>query len=134
MKNNTGLSKAHLSEAIKNMPDDFALSTARFHLKEALREIEKIERKRSKRENVAPAPNIASVPTPKVAQQRSAAFTRQAVPQHPMNMANVRNFLNLIDEMISDEQKNLDALQQPKQDPEMDFQTPKEFGGETLLG
>lgn len=134
MKNNTGLSKAHLSEAIKNMPDDFALSTARFHLKEALREIEKVEHKRSKRENVAPLPNIASVPTPRVAAQRTAAFARQAVPQHPANMTNVRSLLSLIDEMIDKEKENLDFLQQPKKEEEMDFQTPKEFGGETLLG
>jgi hypothetical protein len=52
MKNNTERSKQFLSQAIQSMPDDFALSTARQQMRSALNEIQKVESKREKREEV----------------------------------------------------------------------------------
>lgn len=50
MKNNTNESKEYLVNAIKNLPNDFALSDVRFHLKTALSKLESVEAKRANRE------------------------------------------------------------------------------------
>lgn len=50
MKNNTNESKEYLMQALRNLPNDFALSDVRFHLKTALNKLESVEAKRLKRE------------------------------------------------------------------------------------
>jgi hypothetical protein len=51
MKNNTNECKEYLIHALKNLPNDFALSDVRFHLKTALFKLESVESKRIKRES-----------------------------------------------------------------------------------
>lgn len=51
MKNNTNEAKLYLVKALQNLPDDFALSEVRFHLKTALHQIESVETKRQKRQS-----------------------------------------------------------------------------------
>lgn len=49
MKDKTAITQQHVKAAIKSMPSDFALSSARNHLKKALEELEKVNSKRNKR-------------------------------------------------------------------------------------
>jgi hypothetical protein len=52
MKNNTEKVKNLLHQALLNTPDDFALSEVRSSIRFAMRKIEEVETKRSKREQI----------------------------------------------------------------------------------
>jgi len=97
---NTSKAKLHLVEAIRNLPDDFALSSARFHLNTAFREITKLEKKRTKRESM----QINSVPG--IARVTNAPMQQSPVAKQwsPEQLANA---LDIIDSMIEEEQKKL---------------------------
>lgn len=51
MKNNTNEAKEYLVNAIRKLPNDFALSDVRFHLKTALNKLKSVETKRLQRES-----------------------------------------------------------------------------------
>ncbi len=50
MKNNTQESKLALNKALSAMPDDHALTEARYHIRAALAKIENVEKSRNRRE------------------------------------------------------------------------------------
>ena len=98
----TSKSKAYLIEAIKSLPNDFALSEARFYLNTALQEISKVEKKRAKRENK----QIKSIPNMALhAKQAVLANQPEAKQWTPEQLMNV---LNVIDGMIKEEQKKIE--------------------------
>jgi len=113
---NTSKAKSHLLEAIKNIPEDFALSEARFHLNAAFQEIAKVEKKRAKRESrqLKPQPGLARMP--------SAAHAIQAAQPEakPWSPEQLMNALNIIDNMIEEEQKK---LEKPEDDGKTDIDT-----------
>lgn len=111
MKNNTGRTKGLIIEAIKNMPSDFALSEARTYLNWALREVEKVEKKRIRRMG-----NMIHEAEPGV------IYTRQAkeapVIKQPMALENqqmtpeqLNNALGFIDSLIDAEKRKIESLQ-----------------------
>lgn len=57
MKNNTHETKEYLMQALRSLPNDFALTEVRFHLKNALNKLESVEAKRLKRETQQPGNN-----------------------------------------------------------------------------
>lgn len=50
MKNNTQEAKLALNKALSSVPDDFALSEVKYHIRAALLKIENVEKNRSRRE------------------------------------------------------------------------------------
>jgi len=114
MKNNTHRLKSLLQQAIRECPQDFTLSEARFHLNAALTKVEQVERKREKRH---------------VAEQEQY---RQQWPVGNTGL-NVRETLQYIDTMIADEQKKIQEIAERRNRQ----QRPDEEGGtedSALLG
>lgn len=50
MKNNTQETKLALNKALSAIPDDYALSEAKYHIRAALYKIENVEKSRNRRE------------------------------------------------------------------------------------
>lgn len=50
MKNNTNETKTALQKALSQMPQDYALSEVRYHIRVALGKLESVEKKRDRRE------------------------------------------------------------------------------------
>lgn len=86
MKNNTEKAKDLLLQVIRIMPQDFALSEVRQHLNIAFQKIQTVEEKRERRD---------------IVQQQDAL--RQQIPP----VADLRDRLRLIDEMIEKEKASL---------------------------
>ncbi|MCK9459662.1 MAG: hypothetical protein M0R80_08490 [Proteobacteria bacterium] len=95
MKNNTDESKALLERALKELPNDFALQNARYHLKRTLNEIEQVEDKRHKREK-----SRITIEEDYRAKMNSFFITPD----------NAKAVLDGIDSMISEEQKKIDNM------------------------
>ncbi len=95
--------KENLLLAIKNMPDDFALSDARYLMKSALQKIEAVEHKIKIREANSEKRKVQQLVD-------QAEFNRQ------LNLPNnqVFNTLKYIDDMIANEQIKLDVLARKK--------------------
>ena len=91
MKNNTGSVKEYLVKAIQQMPADFALQEAKWHLYQALSKIEKVEDKRVKREVV----------------QREED---KRIKEKSMSSGNMTTNLDVLDKMIREEKENLDKM------------------------
>lgn len=97
---NTKRSKEFLQRALNELPADFALGEVRGHLRTALRKLEHVEGKRSKRSQ-------QTTPTP--AQQWEFD-----VKKGLMNPFTQVGTLETVEKMIEDEQKKLEELQKKK--------------------
>ena len=100
MKNNTNHAKNLLVQAIRAMPDDFALTEARAYLKRALSEIEYIESKRDRR---IPNSRESNLVAP-IAEQRTANVAGNWTPQQVMGA------INYIDGMIEAEKQKINEI------------------------
>jgi hypothetical protein len=92
MKKNTQETKQYLQRALNNLPQDFALREARFHIMQALAKIEHAEDKRQNRAVLA-QPSVAPAANPQAA----------------------RDAIKLIDDMIHEEQNKLDQIRLKRQ-------------------
>jgi len=99
MKNNTGQSKEHLLQALKNLPNDFALSEVRFHLKTALGKLENVESKRQKRES-----------------QQSANNNWVVVNGEIMHPEMAKKVVNQLDRLIDAEKIRIEAIKSKKKE------------------
>lgn len=106
MKNNTGRAKGLIIEAIKNMPNDFALSETRTYLNWALSSLEKIEHKRMRRMEMNQ--NIAKIQ----AQANEATQISQPIAQvnRQLTVEELSAAINQIDNMIAAEKRKLESL------------------------
>lgn len=106
MKNNTGRAKGLIIEAIKNMPNDFALSETRTYLNWALSSLEKVENKRMRRMEMNQ--NIAKIQ----AQANEATQIRQPMAQvnRQLTVEELSVAMNQIDNMIAAEKRKLEGL------------------------
>lgn len=93
MKDNTGPTKDLLQKALRTLPQDFSLREARQHISLALRNIEHVEQKRTKR----------------------ATQDRQAVPATPNLPVYPAEALGIFDQLIDEENKKLEELQAKKE-------------------
>ncbi len=91
MKNNTGQIKGYLSKALMEIPDDFALSEVRFHIRSALLKIENVEKKRKHREEAA------------VTRKEQLELARKERIENTLNPLDAKKTLKLIDSMIEEE-------------------------------
>lgn len=89
MKDNTEQAKALLQQALRETPEDFALSNVRYHIRAALTKIEEVTRKRNKREIAASIRREEMLP---------AVYDPRAA-------------LQIIDEMIADEKAKIEEVQ-----------------------
>jgi hypothetical protein len=110
MKINTGKTKSLIIEAIKNMPNDFALSEARTYLNWSLREVEKVEKKRNRRMQ-----NIIHEGEPGVIyarQTKEASLIKQSMANEnkQMTQEQLNNALNLIDSLINAEKQKIEII------------------------
>ena len=103
MKNNTSQAKAYLTEALKNLPQDFALSDVRYHVLSALNKIERVEKKRNQR-----AANEAA-PTPQ--QQWQFQLNKGLV-----NPFSAGQTVQALEQMVAQEEAKLKALKDEKSD------------------
>lgn len=94
MKTNTTDAKRLIQQAISSMPDDFALSEARHHLKAALGHVDAVEQKRARRENT----------------QRQNEINAQFKSMGVNPGVDLRENLKIIDDLIAVEQKKLDEI------------------------
>jgi hypothetical protein len=101
MKNNTSQAKAYLTEALKNLPQDFALSDVRYHVLSALNKIEHVEKKRGKR--------AANEMTP---QQQWQFQLNQGL----VNPFNAGQTVQALEQMIAEEEAKLKAIKDEKSD------------------
>lgn len=95
MKNNTEQAKALLQRALRETPEDFALSDVRYHIRAALTKIEGVENKRNKREIAASIRKEGILPP--VYDPRAA--------------------LQVIDEMIAGEKAKIEEVQRRRNQP-----------------
>ena len=89
MKNNTKKTKELLQKTILSLPEDFALNEVRFHLRQALYNINKTETKRHKRNEIQ-TPPIGLAPF-------AGEFDSSKV-------------IDAIDKMIQEEKEKLDSF------------------------
>lgn len=86
------VAKEILLEALKALPDDFALSEARFHIKAAIAKIEHVETKRERREEVKKQIDMAEL-------------------VKKMSPAKAKDALEYLDSMIEEEKQKLTILE-----------------------
>ena len=98
-KNNTEQTKALLERVIKTVPADFALREVRFHLQQAAKKLEQVEKKRAAAE-------------PKKPTQHQQWHERLAAGMQNPNTA--RNTLDIIDGMLAEEYAKLDGILERK--------------------
>ena len=110
MKDNTQKAKQLLQQAIREMPQDFALSEARYHLGAALSKIQEIEKKRERRH------------IQELQQQQQQLQVGQST--------NIRETLNCIDEMINAEKRKIEEINERRKQR----QQPQDDDDEPLLG
>jgi len=91
MKSNTKTTRSHLSEALRHLPNDFALNDARYHIQAAIVQLESVEKKRGKREEIVQQQNKLVKPS-----------------------INPVLSLNLLDSMIAEEKAKLDEIQRKR--------------------
>ena len=103
MKDNTSQAKAHLNEALRSLPQDFALSDARYYIRHALNKIEHVEKKRGKR--AAAAAEIT-------AQQE----WQDQLNKNTVNPLNARQTIHALEQMVADEHTKLESLRNKKSD------------------
>ncbi len=103
MKNNTGPTKSYLTKALRNLPNDFALSSARQYINAALQEISRIESKRGK---------------------RAAADAQQnwkfELNKGLVNPHNAPGIVAGLDALIEQEQEKMDAMRKKPEPPPKD--------------
>jgi hypothetical protein len=115
MKNNTGQTKQLLEQALRALPDDFALQGARSSIIAALNHISSIEHKRQRREN-----------TQKHLEKIQA---QQPFNIAPLSPTQAKAAINGLEKLIQQELANIDARksEKPKQS-----QTRRNFGNNDL--
>ena len=101
MKNNTTDAKRLIQQAIQSMPDDFALSEAKYHLKAALSHVDTVEQKRQRRESTQRQNDM------------NARFKSMGGVQ--AGTVDLRENLKIIDDMIAAEQKKLEEIAAKRQ-------------------
>jgi hypothetical protein len=101
---NTEKSKKLIEQALQNLPQDFVLRDARHHMLRAINEIEKIEKKRTKR--------YAEKLTPREQWDLDLEANRIAAP--PLSPKQAEDVLARIDGLIEQEEKKLQQLREPK--------------------
>ena len=107
---NTERSKTLIAEAIRNLSDDFALSDARAILSKALNEIQHVESKRAKRENMS----YKSQVTTKFAESRVATNSPTARESTQWTREQITTTLNIIDQQIAEEKQKLEDMKKQK--------------------
>ncbi len=100
-KNNTEQTKAHLQKAISSVPADFALREVRFHLQQAAKKLEEVEKKRlaaeAKKQQVTPY---------QLWHERLTSNLRNSnSPQHT---------IDIINDMLAEEHAKLDEILERK--------------------
>jgi len=106
MKDNTQRLKTLLQQALRECPQDFALSEARFHLNAAMTKVEQVEKKRHRRHEA----------------EQEQYRQQWVVGSTGMN---VRETLGYIDTMIAEEQKKIQEIAERRKRQ----QGPEEEGG-----
>ena|ERR1019366_3665078 len=112
MKDNTAKAKQMIAQAIREMPQDFALSEARFHLQAAISNIEKVEDRRLQRHQQ---------------EQKQFQQTWNVGGGQPVNL---RETISTIDDLIDVERQKLQDIA----DRRKKRQTPEEDDDGPLLG
>lgn len=122
MKNNTNKTKDLVAEAIRNLPQDFALTDARHYLLKAYNEIEEVENKRAKRENIRKPQKGFS----KVANERTSQVAAESPHWTPQQILGIVNY---IDQQILEAKQKIDEIQKSKTQPEPspDFHTERKL-------
>lgn len=92
MKNNTMTAKEFLLKAIQQMPGDFALQEAKWHLFQALNKMEKVEDKRYKRE---------------ILQQEE---NKKLIGKKSLSDPRASSNLDILDKMIGEEKENIQKM------------------------
>ena len=112
MKDNTQRAKEFLQQAIRAMPDDFALSEARAHLKLALQKIENVAQKRDRREL-------------QLKENEAIARQKELIQKQNLGLVpgSLKATLDLIDEMIADEHAKINVLREKRDSGDDDIQT-----------
>jgi hypothetical protein len=108
---NTERSKNLIAEAICSLSDDFTLSDARVLLSRALNEIQHVESKRAKRENIKPVASTS------FAESRVATNSPTARESTQWTRDQVMATLNAIDKQIAEEKQKLEDMKKPKASP-----------------
>lgn len=90
MKNNTENLKKYLLLALQNTPEDFVFENIKPMLKSALSIVEKVEKKRNKREQ-----NI---------------ITNNNLAMTQLNNNQLKNIMNNLDSMIKEQEKNIKSF------------------------
>lgn len=117
MKDNTTEARRLLEQAIRVMPEDFALSEARHHIKIALNHIGQVEQKRVRRENV---------------QRQNTTQPLFSGTASGGSANNIRESLQAIDDMIAGETKKLEDIQTRRQQRRTQTQVDDEGGGDLI--
>lgn len=107
---NTEKSKNLISEAIRNLSNDFALSDARSLLSRALSEIQHVESKRSRRINI-----VKPQATTNFVESRSASHSPIANQSPHWTPDQIKATMSIIDKMIAEEKQKLDDMKNPPQ-------------------
>jgi hypothetical protein len=107
----TKRAKNLLTQALQNLPDDFALSEARTCLIRGLREIEKVEKKRAKREGQLPAQPQNIAPTVGVPMAKTTQTAQQSPQWTPEMLSNV---MHQLDDLIEEERQKIEELHRDK--------------------
>jgi hypothetical protein len=94
MKSNTEQVKTLLSQAMRNVPDDFALAEVRVAIRNALTKLENVEAKRERRDR----------------QDQQATNQWPVVNGQVINPYAVKQTIDLIDEMIASEKKKIEEI------------------------
>lgn len=98
MKNNTAKSRQLIEQAMRELPDNFALRDVRYNLARALTEIGRVEKKRGKREVTQMTPH------------QKWEMDKETNRLMPPNLTEQQktNVIGQIDAMISAEQQKID--------------------------
>jgi len=104
MKSNTAKSKQLIEQALRELPDRFALRDVRYNLARALSEIGRVENKRGKREAIQMTPHQ---------KWEMDKETNRLVPNNLTEQQKV-DVLGQIDAMIAAEQQKINSKSQNK--------------------
>lgn len=98
MKNNTQEVRSLLSQAYRNVPEDFALAEVKAQIRAALEKLERVETKRERREQWQKQPQQTN--------------NWPVVGGQVVNPFAVKQTIDLIDEMIAVEKKKIEEIHQ----------------------
>lgn len=101
MKNNTGIVKSLLNQALHNTPDDFSLQEAKAYIRKALSIVENVENKRSVREDN------------KIARKTAV---------NSITATDFNSVLNVVENEIKKEKDRLQQLKEKKNAPKINDQ------------